>query len=92
MILFLLTNYYKLKKKIKMSKPKITMSDALQEMIAYNQEQNCDTAKYRVKVLDEWIGTIINGHGIIGNTDEERMKILSFLHGIKQDYQSLIVE
>ena len=75
-----------------MSKPKICLSEELQEMIEYNQAQNSETAKFRVKTLDKWIGTIINGHDINGSTDEERMKILSFLHAIKQDYQSLIVE
>ena len=75
-----------------MSKPKICLSEELQEMIEYNQAQNCETARFRVKTLDVWIGTIINGHSITGTTDEERMKILSFLHAIKQDYQSLIVE
>ena len=75
-----------------MSKPKIRRSEGLQEMIEYNQAQNSETARFRVKTLDVWIGTIINGHSITGTTDEERMKILSFLHAIKQDYQSLIVE
>ena len=75
-----------------MSKPKICLSEELQEMIEYNQAQNSETARFRVKTLDMWIGTIINGHSITGTTDEERMKILSFLHAIKQDYQSLIVE
>lgn len=75
-----------------MSKPKICLSEELQEMIEYNQAQNSETARFRVKTLDVWIGTIINGHSITGTTDEERMKILSFLHAIKQDYQSLIVE
>ena len=60
-------------------------------MIEYNQDQNCETAKYRVSILDEWIGNVINGQPITGNTDEERMKMLSILHAMKMDYQSLIV-
>ena len=75
-----------------MKKPKICLTDELQEMIEYNQAQDCETAKFRVRTLDLWIGTIINGHSITGTTDEERMKILSMLHAMKQDYQSLIVE
>ncbi|MGL5938457.1 MAG: hypothetical protein ACRCY5_07045 [Phocaeicola sp.] len=75
-----------------MAKQKIALSDALQEMIAYNQEQNCETAKSRVEILDKWMGTIISGHGIAGDSAEERMEILDFLFSIKQDYQSLIVE
>ena len=75
-----------------MSKPKICLTDELQEMIEYNQSQNCETAKYRIKTLDKWMGIIINGHCIGGDTDAERMSMLSMLHAMKQEYQSLIVE
>ena len=75
-----------------MSKPKICLTQELQEMIEYNQSADCETAKYRVKMLDKWIGIIINGHCISGDTNDERMEILSILHAMKQDYQSLIVE
>ncbi|MGL4852891.1 MAG: hypothetical protein ACRC3Z_09665 [Phocaeicola sp.] len=74
-----------------MSKPKIALTDKLQEMIAYNQEHDCDTAKNRIATLEEWMGNIIHGHGITGSTPEERMEILGVLHAIKLDYQSLIV-
>ena len=42
-----------------MSKPKISLSDKLQETIAFNQEDNCEMAKSHVRFIDGLMSTII---------------------------------
>ncbi len=75
-----------------MSKPKISLSDKLQEAIAFNQEDNCEMAKSHVRFIDGLMSTIIHGHPIIVNTEHERLEMLQKLLMIKQDYESFIVE
>ena len=75
-----------------MSKPKIHLSERLQETIAFHQEDNCEAARERVATIDEWMTTLLNGHPIQGDSDADTLKLLRVLSDIKQDYQSLIIE
>lgn len=75
-----------------MAKPKIQLSDALQETIAFNQEDNCEAAKERVELLDKWISHIIVGNPIEPETLEERIEMLQILDIMKRDYKSFIIE
>ncbi len=75
-----------------MSKPKISLSDKLQETIAFNQEDNCEMAKSHVRFIDGLMSTIIHGHPITVNTEHKRLEMLQKLLMIKQDYESFIVE
>lgn len=75
-----------------MSRPKIQLGEALQETIAFQQEDECAAAKERVKLLDGWITTLLNGHFICGDTPAEKLKLLQELNCMKQDYQSFIIE
>lgn len=75
-----------------MAKPKIQLSDALQETIAFNQEDNCDAAKERVGMLDKWISSIIVGNPIEPDTLENRIEMLQILDVMKRDYKSFIIE
>lgn len=75
-----------------MSKPKIHLSERLQETIAYLQEADCDAARARVAAIDAWMTTLLSGHPIQGDSDTGTLKLLQTLNEIKQDYQSLIIE
>lgn len=75
-----------------MSKPKIVLSDKLQETIAFNQEDNCEMAKKNIRFIDGMMSNIINGHPIYETTEPGQMKLLQQLLIIKQDYESFIVE
>lgn len=80
------------KKVYLMSKPKISLSDKLQETIAFNQEDNCEMAKSHVRFIDGMMSTIIHGHPITVYTEHDRLEMLQKLLMIKQDYESFIVE
>lgn len=75
-----------------MSKPKIVLSDSLQETIAFNQEDDCAMAKQQVRFIDGMMSNIINGHPIYEATEQGQMKLLQQLLAIKQDYESFIIE
>lgn len=75
-----------------MSKPKIHLSERLQETIAFHQEANCDAARARVATIDAWMTTLLNGHSIQGDSDGDKLQLLQELNSIKQDYQSFIIE
>lgn len=75
-----------------MSKPKIHLSEKLQETIAYLQESNCDAARARVAAIDAWMTVLLSGHSIQGDSDADTLKLLQILNEIKIDYQSLIIE
>ena len=75
-----------------MSKPKIHLSDRLQETIASHQECDCAGARERVTTIDGWMTTLLSGHFIQGDSDADTLKLLRILSDMKQDYQSLIIE
>lgn len=75
-----------------MSKPKIHLSERLQETIASHQECDCAGARERVANIDAWMTTLLNGHPIQGGSDADTLKLLRILSDMKQDYQSLIIE
>lgn len=75
-----------------MSKPKIHLSERLQETIAFHQEADCGAAREIVATIDAWMTTLLSGHPIVGDTAEDTLKLLQTLNGIKQDYQSFIIE
>lgn len=75
-----------------MNKPKVHLSDRLQETIAYNQESNCDAAKAMVATIDSWMTLLLGGHPISGESDAGTLKLLQTLNVMKQDYQSFIIE
>ena len=75
-----------------MNKPKIHLSERLQETIAFHQEANCGAARERVATIDAWMTTLLSGHPIQGDSADGTLKLLQTLNDIKQDYQSLIIE
>lgn len=75
-----------------MSKPKIHLSERLQETIASHQEDNCAGARERVATIDAWMTTLLGGHFIQGDSDADTLKLLQILNDMKLDYQSLIIE
>lgn len=75
-----------------MSKPKIHLSERLQETIASYQECDCAGARERLATIDGWMTTLLSGHFIQGDSDADTLKLLRILNDMKQDYQSLIIE
>ena len=75
-----------------MNKPKIQLTDQVQELIASMQGDNCATPKEVVKTIDSWITTILTGNSLDPGEPDEILKFLAALNSIKLDYMAFIID
>lgn len=75
-----------------MAKPKIQLSDDLQETIEYNQRDNFENAKGHICFLDELMSNILTGNFFNDWDAPKQIEILQELDEMKREYKSFITE